>query len=220
MFPECLWVVFSRPQMSTEKEKQLIEGAMSIFMRFGIKSVNMDDVARQLGVSKKTLYLYFKDKEDLLGKVVRRHSSDEQASIDGIVSKKLSAIEEMFEIMHWVLGILNKVHPAVQYDLEKYHPQLALKMKQHRADIVNKCILKNLLKGQKEGLYRKDFNPDIITWLYLVRVESFLDPEVFPFDQFKAANVYRESFQYHIRGIASDEGLIQLNKMMKKNKVA
>jgi TetR/AcrR family transcriptional regulator, cholesterol catabolism regulator len=202
------------------KESTLVEGAMSIFMRFGIKSVNMDDIAKQLSISKKTLYQYFSDKEDLLSRALDLHMTTEESSIKEIISKKLSAIDEMFEIMHWVLGILNKVHPAVQYDLEKYHPQLALKMKQHRADIVNKCILKNLLKGQKEGLYRKDFNPDIITRLYLVRVESFLDPEVFPFDQFKAANVYRESFQYHIRGIASDEGLIQLNKMMKKNKVA
>lgn len=202
------------------KESTLVEGAMSIFMRFGIKSVNMDDIAKQLSISKKTLYQYFSDKEDLLSQALDLHMTTEESSIKEIISKKLSAIDEMFEIMHWVLGILNKVHPAVQYDLEKYHPQLALKMKQHRADIVNKCILKNLLKGQREGLYRKDFNPDIITRLYLVRVESFLDPEIFPFDQFKAANVYRESFQYHIRGIASDEGLIQLNKMMKKNKVA
>ena len=203
-----------------KKESLLVEGAMSIFMRFGIKSVNMDDISKQLSISKKTLYQFFSDKEDLLARALELHMTTEESNIKEITARKLSAIDEMFEIMHWVLGILNKVHPAVQYDLEKYHPQLALKMKQHRAEIVNNCILKNLLKGQKEGTYRKDFNPKIITRLYLIRVESFLDPAIFPFDEFKAANVYRESFQYHIRGIASEEGLVQLNKMMKKNKVA
>lgn len=202
------------------KESILVERAMSIFMRFGIKSVNMDDISKQLSISKKTLYQFFSDKEDLLARALDLHMTTEESSIKEITSRKLSAIDEMFEIMHWVLGILNKVHPAVQYDLEKYHPQLALKMKQYRAEIVNKCILKNLLKGQKEGTYRKDFNPEIITRLYLIRVESFLDPTIFPFEEFKAANVYRESFQYHIHGIASEEGLVQLNKMMKKNKVA
>jgi AcrR family transcriptional regulator len=202
------------------KESTLVDGAMCIFMRFGIKSVNMDDIAKQLGISKKTLYQFFSDKEDLLARALDLHMKTEEHNIKAITSRKLSAIEEMFEIMHWVLDILNKIHPAVQYDLEKYHPQLALKMKMHRAKIVNTCILKNLLKGQKEGNYRKDFNPKIIMRLYLIRVESFLDPAVFPFDEFKAANIYRESFQYHIRGIASEEGLAQLNKMMKKNKVA
>jgi AcrR family transcriptional regulator len=204
--------------MSTRKENTLVEGAMTIFMRYGIKSVNMDDISRQLSISKKTLYQYFTDKEDLLSQVLDLHMSSEERNINEITAKKLPAIAEMFEIMHWVLGILGKVHPAVQYDLEKYHPQLSLRMKQHRAETVNKCIMRNLLKGQKEGTYRKDFDPDIITRLYLVRVESFLDPEIFPFEQFKAVNVYRESFQYHIRGIASEEGLIQLNKMMKKYK--
>lgn len=206
--------------MNSSKESALVEGAMSIFMRYGIKSVNMDDISKQLSVSKKTLYQFFRDKEDLLAHVLDLHMSSEEKNIKEISSRKLPAIEEMFEIMHWVLSILNKVHPAVQYDLEKYHPELSKKMKHHRAEIVNNCILKNLRKGQKEGMYRKDFDPEIITRLYLLRVESFLDPDIFPFEEFKASNVYRESFQYHIRGIASEEGLVQLNKMMKKNKVA
>lgn len=204
--------------MSNEKEQQLIEGAMSIFMRYGIKSVNMDDVARQLGVSKKTLYLYFKDKEDLLGKVVRLHSSDEQASIHGIVSKNLSAIEEMFEIMHWVLSILSKIHPSVKFDLEKYHPQLAQAMKMARATVVHNCILNNLKKGKKEGTYRKDLDAEIITRIYLARIDAFLDPEIFPFDQFKPVDVYKELFQYHIHGIASQKGIEQLESIMKQKR--
>lgn len=204
--------------MSTEKEKQLIEGAMSIFMRYGIKSVNMDDVARQLGVSKKTLYQYFEDKEDLLSKVVLRHSSDERDSIDGIVSKKLSAIEEMFEIMHWVLSILSKIHPSVKFDLEKYHPQLAATMKLERAQVVHGCILNNLKKGKKEGTYRKDLDAEIITRIYLARIDAFLDPAIFPFDQFKPVDVYKELFQYHIHGIASQKGIEQLETIMKQKR--
>ena len=218
MFPECLIGVFSRPEMSTEKEQQLVEGAMSIFMRFGIKSVNMDDVARQLGVSKKTLYLYFKDKEDLLSKVVERHSSEEQASIAGIISKKLSAIEEMFEIMHWVLSILSKIHPSVKFDLEKYHPQLGNAMKIERAQVVHGCILNNLKKGKKEGTYRKDLDAEIITRIYLARIDAFLDPAIFPFDRFKPVDVYKQLFQYHIHGIASEKGIVQLETIMKQKR--
>ena len=204
--------------MSTEKEKQLIEGAMSIFMRFGIKSVNMDDVARQLGVSKKTLYLYFKDKEDLLGRVVDCHCTREDESITAILSKKLSAIEEMFEIMHWVIGILSKIHPSVQYDMEKYHPALAVSMKASRSRVVHASMLSNLKKGQKEGTYRKDLDAEIITRIYLARIDAFLDPEIFPFDQYKPVDVYKELFQYHIHGIASQKGIEQLESIMKQKR--
>ena len=191
---------------------------MSIFMRFGIKSVNMDDVARQLSVSKKTLYQYFKDKEDLLGKVVKRHCLDERASIDSIVSKKLSAIEEMFEIMHWVLSILSKIHPSVKFDLDKYHPQLGNAMKLERAEVVHGCILNNLKKGKKEGTYRKDLDAEIITRIYLARIDAFLDPEIFPFDQYKPVDVYKELFRYHIHGIASAKGIEQLETIMKQKR--
>jgi AcrR family transcriptional regulator len=204
--------------MQNEKEQQLVEGAMALFMRFGIKSVNMDDVARQLGVSKKTLYLYFKDKEDLLGKVVQRHCSMEDESIAHIVSKKLSAIEEMFEIMHWVISLLSKIHPSVKFDLEKYHPELGNTMKRARAQVVHSCILNNLKKGKKEGTYRKDLDAEIITRIYLARIDAFLDPEIFPFHRFKPVDVYKELFQYHIHGIASEKGIEQLEQIMKQKR--
>jgi AcrR family transcriptional regulator len=204
--------------MSPVKEQQLIEGAMYIFMRFGIKSVNMDDVARQLSVSKKTLYQYFSDKEDLLSRVVDCHCSREDESITAIHSKKLPAIEEMFEIMHWVIGILNKIHPSVQYDMEKYHPALAVKMKASRGRVVHASMLSNLKRGMKEGTYRKDLDAEIITRIYLARIDAFLDPEIFPFDQYKPVNVYKELFRYHIHGIASAKGIEQLEIIMKQKR--
>jgi AcrR family transcriptional regulator len=211
VFLRCIFA----PAMSTDKEQQLIEGAMSIFMRYGIKSVNMDDVARQLGVSKKTLYLYFNDKEDLLSRVVNCHCKREDESITNIHAKKLTAIEEMFEIMHWVIGILSNIHPSVQYDMEKYHPELAVSMKANRGRVVMGSMLSNLKKGQKEGTYRKDFDAEVITRIYLSRMDAFLDPNLFPFDRYKPVDVYKELFQYHIRGIASAKGIEQLETIMK-----
>jgi AcrR family transcriptional regulator len=204
--------------MSPNKEQQLIEGSMALFMRYGIKSVNMDDVARQLSISKKTLYLYFKDKEDLLSRVVQCHITREDESITRILSKKLSAIEEMFEIMHWVIGILSNIHPSVQYDMEKYHPELAASMKVNRGRVVMGSMLSNLKKGQKEGTYRKNFDVEVITRIYISRIDSILDPNLFPFDQFKPVDVYKELFQYHIRGIASEKGMEQLEAILKQKR--
>jgi AcrR family transcriptional regulator len=204
--------------MSSEKEHQLIAGALALFMRLGIKSVNMDDVARHLGVSKKTLYLYFKDKEDLIRRVIDAHCIHEQQSISAIQSKKLPAIDEMFEIMHWVLSILSKVNPSVQFDLEKYHPEQSRKMMESRHGVVYDCMLSNMKKGQKEGMYRKDFHADVIAKIYIARMDILFDPRVFPFEKYLLTDLYKEVFQYHIRGIASAKGIEQLEQLLKQKR--
>jgi AcrR family transcriptional regulator len=204
--------------MLSEKEIQLIEGAMALFMRLGVKSVNMDDVASHLGVSKKTLYLYFKDKEDLIRRVIDLHCLNEDKSIEAIQAKNLPAIDEMFDIMYWVLSILSKVNPSVQFDLDKYHPEQSRKMKESRHRVVYGCMLSNMKKGQKEGMYRKDFHADVIAKIYITRMDVLFDPAVFPFGEYPLTDLYKEVFQYHIRGIASAKGIEQLETIMKQKR--
>jgi AcrR family transcriptional regulator len=187
-------------------------------MRLGVKSVNMDDVARHLGVSKKTLYLHFKDKEDLIRRVIDLHCSMEDSSLAAIQAKNLPAIDEMFEIMHWVLSILSKVNPSVQFDLDKYHPEESRKLKESRHRVVYGCMLGNMKKGQKEGMYRKDFHADVIAKIYISRMDVLFDPVVFPFGEYQLTDLYKEVFQYHIRGIASAKGIEQLEHMLKQKR--
>jgi len=210
--------IFAPRKMSSEKEIQLIEGAMALFMRLGVKSVNMDDVARHLGVSKKTLYLYFKDKEDLIRRVIDLHCAGENRSFAAIQEKNLPAIDEMFEIMHWVLSILSKVNPSVQFDLDKYHPEQSRQLKESRHKVVYGCMLSNMKKGQKEGMYRKDFHADVIAKIYISRMDVLFDPVVFPFGEYQLTDLYKEVFQYHIRGIASAKGIEQLEHMLKQKR--
>jgi len=105
--------------MSENKEHKLLEGARKIFMQYGIKSVSMDDMAKHLGMSKKTLYVYVKDKEDLVSKTLFHHCSIEDSQISSICGRGLNAIDEQFEIMYWVVGMLSNVHPSILFDLQK-----------------------------------------------------------------------------------------------------
>ena len=189
------------------KEQDIIEKALRVFMRQGIKSVNMDDMSKALGISKKTLYLFVKDKEELVEKATDLFGQREIEAIKEISAQKVNAIDESLLIKKWVLSILENVHPAVAFDLEKYYPAVSRKMQENRRKVVYKSIFNNILKGQKEGLYRKDISPDIVSRIYIGRMEMLLDPSVFPPQQFLMSDVYLESFHYHIRGIASDKGL-------------
>jgi len=201
------------------KESKIVDSATSVFMKYGIKSVNMDDMARHLGMSKKTLYLYVKDKEDLVRKSVAAFCTKEDNEVRDISQRGLNAIDESLEIMKWVLGVLQNIHPSVNYDLEKYHPDVAFLMKENRHRAIYDSVILNLKKGQREGLYRKDFNADVIAKLHIARIDQMFDHIVFPTEQYKLTDLYKEIFKYHIRGIASIDGLEYLRDKMKSIKI-
>lgn len=204
--------------MVTTKEVELVDRAKSIFMRYGIKSINMDDMARHLGISKKTLYQFFADKEDLLKKSVALHCTNEDREIKEICHRGLNSIDEMLQIMHWVLNILRDIHPSVQYDLEKYHNAIYQAMKSARDRAIFDCMVHNMRKGQREGFYREDFNPEVICKIYLSRLDDIFNPSTFPFGEFTLSELYKESFNYHIRGIASETGLNYLREKLRSMK--
>lgn len=198
-----------------EKELKIVQGASKVFMQYGIKSVNMDDMARHLGVSKKTLYTVVKDKEDLVKKAICAFGEIEDNQILSIVNKKLSAIDEGIEIMQWVLSIFQNLHPSIMFDMEKYHPEVFCDMRDNRHKMIFQCTIANMIKGQKEGVYRKDFNPEIIVRIYMSSVEAILNPRLFPIDSFKLSEIYSSAFLYHLHGIATPKGLDLIKEKFK-----
>lgn len=200
----------------TAKAKKILEGATEVFMRYGIKSVNMDDVARNLGISKKTLYKYVKDKADLLRQAFQAMHRQEEEVIGEICSRGLNAIDEMFEISQYILGLLNNLHPSVHFDMEKYYPELMKQVEDKRESTVFSCMLTNMNKGIKEGLYRKDLKPEVLARIYIHKIDAIFDGELFPPSEVSFGEVYIEFFRYHIRGIASEKGIAYLVEKMKQ----
>ncbi|MEO0404283.1 MAG: helix-turn-helix domain-containing protein, partial [Bacteroidota bacterium] len=116
-----------------EREKEIIHKAAQVFMRLGVKSVNMDDVARHLGISKKTLYKYVRDKNDLVMKSFALEHEMENEAMTSILKQNMNAIDESFEMMKFISQMLNGLHPSIIHDIEKYHPEVFHEMqnKQH-----------------------------------------------------------------------------------------
>lgn len=199
-----------------QKEKQIIDQASKVFMRLGIRSVNMDDVAQHLRVSKKTLYQFFKDKNDLVERMVKSICEDHRTNISAICAKGLNAIDENFEIARFIASQLGQMHPSVHFDLQKYHAEAwDLLQRTERADIYS-CVTANMEKGIKEGLYRDDLNIPVIAKIYIARFDAVFDGELSPSSEHDFQEVTWEMFRYHIRGIASDKGLKYLVQKVKK----
>ncbi len=202
-----------------EKTRTIIEQAHRLFMRNGIKSMTMDDVATQLHISKKTLYEHFTDKNDLVERAVKYISAQNRLRIDAICKQGHNAIDELMEINLHVAAMVGKMHPSIHFDLEKYHPAAWKHLMSTKQAEIYECMVKNLRKGMKEGLYREDINVDILARIYISRFDMCFDGELFPPSEHPFADVLWEQYRYHIRGIASKKGLEYLEKKVKKERV-
>lgn len=180
----------------------------------------MDDVARHLCISKKTLYEYFKDKEDLVEQVMLLEYHEREVSFREIEEKKLNAIEELLEVYRLLNGLYRNFNPSVEYDIKKYYPDLYMKIKEMRRKRMYDSTLKNMNKGKKEGLYRSDLNTEIISKLHLFRIENLTDNDVFSIDEIVSFKVFHEIFVYHLHGLLSEKGRIFFESNFSKYKAA
>lgn len=202
------------------KKKDLLEQALRLFMRLGVKSMTMDDVATQLRISKKTLYEHFADKNDLVEQVVAVVCRHHRATIEAICQRGLNAIDENQEITRFIVAQIGGVHPSVQFDLQKYHPKAWSILDETERTDIHRCVSGNLRKGVRDGLYREDLDIEVITLLYITRMDATWDGHVFPPERFSIPDVLWKHFEYHIRGIASRKGIEYLEKKMKKERIS
>ena len=201
-----------------EKFREIVQKAASVFMRCGLKSVTMDDVARELHVSKKTLYKYVNDKRDLLCKVMEGHCCEEKSTMENIMAQNMNAIDEIIAIGKHVSAKLGQLHSSIHYDMEKYYPEVWGIFQEYKNEYIYSCIVSNLEKGIKENFYRDNLHADIIAKLYLSKIDLVFDPKLFPPEVYNFADVYMELMRYHIRGIASKKGMEYLkDKVQKEN---
>ncbi|MBK9257902.1 MAG: TetR/AcrR family transcriptional regulator [Saprospiraceae bacterium] len=185
--------------------------ALELFLKYGIKSVSMDDLAKSLGISKKTIYTCIVNKEDLILKVLKNHLDNDEKIILQITKESKDALDEMVQITNHVLLFLRKIKPTIIYDLKKYHPQVWKLIENQHFPFIENVIKNNLIRGQSESLYRKDANPDIISKLYVVKSLNIVDEDRFPLTEYNRTDLLMQMILYHLNGIVSDEGKTKLN---------
>ena len=199
-----------------EELKNILLKVRELYMKYGIKSITMDDVARELSISKKTLYQFVNDKDDLVGKFVDNEIVLRQEEICKCFGTGFNAIEELFEISLLMNKLIRDQNPATEFDLKKYYPHHYQKTVKARREGIFSYILLNLKKGIKEGLYRKEINKDVIAKLYLWRSDNTNLNDLFTVQEFGSIKLFVELLSYHIRGIATEKGILVLEKKVKE----
>jgi TetR/AcrR family transcriptional regulator, cholesterol catabolism regulator len=198
-----------------QKKKEIITQATGIYLKYGIKSVTMDEMARQLGISKKTLYTFVADKNELVEQCVLLEHEGEVCRISEITRENENAIDEILAISRLVAGELKKIHPSIFFDLAKYHPSALKMMNSHKHEVVKRCVIDNLQRGILQGLYRSNLNIEVVATIYLATIGHIMLGDLFPESEPGIDLIYREFFRYHIKGIASEGGLEYLHELIK-----
>jgi AcrR family transcriptional regulator len=202
-----------------DKKMEFIGKALEVYMKYGIKSVTMDEMARQVGVSKKTIYQYVKDKNDLVEQCITCAQMMDEELIKIIISQNENAIDEVLAISKYIGEELKKVHPSIFFDLAKYHPKAMDMIKCHKDDFIRDCVKDNLIKGIDQGYYRGNMNVDIISKVYLTTMDHVLAGDFFDSTKISPDQIYLDVFRYHIRGIASEKGITYLTEKLKNNQI-
>jgi len=194
---------------------EILKKVKALYIKYGIKSITMDDVARELGISKKTLYQYVQNKDELVEKVVDLHQAEQDVFFEKIKSKKLNAIQSLLWVNKLISKMMEDYNPSVEFDLKKYHSSVFRKIKERGQKKMFDSVLDNIIQGKKEGLYRSNINETLIAKMYVLRVEMMMESDVISRDEMRDPENIGQILEYHIRGIASEKGIKEYEEYKK-----
>ena len=195
-----------------EIKDRILQHAQTLFMRNGIKSVSMDDIAADMAMSKKTLYKWFENKDQIVQAGMSKHLDGTQCECTNMIKTATSAIDELFRMMEWTKQQFSNVHPSIFYDLQKFHPGTWQLWLAHKNEFILAQIIQNLRRGIAEDLFRADLDVDVMARLRLSQIELLFDSDVFPPRQFGNERVSQALLEHFMLGVATLKGHRLINQ--------
>jgi AcrR family transcriptional regulator len=192
--------------------ERIVSGSEELFLKAGIKSVTMDDIARHLGMSKKTIYQFFKDKSELVTALVKKKLKDDEEQINEIVSTATNVMEEMINMMKCSEEIFSRINPIVIHDLQKYHPDAWKEFQNFKNKFVTEKMEQLLNKGINQGYIRPQIDVKIIARMHVNMMEMGFNPSIFPVAEFNIWKVQQQFLEHFNYGVCTLKGCKLLNQ--------
>ncbi|MCE3295111.1 MAG: TetR/AcrR family transcriptional regulator [Crocinitomicaceae bacterium] len=196
------------------RKLEIIDKATGIFLKYGIKSVTMDDMARELGMSKKTLYTYFSDKNDMVTQIISAKTEFDRSQCVLVKTEAENAIDEMFRVNSYVSVMMKGIHASVFYDLKRFHPEAMALLHDHKWGFVRRMILENIVRGKAEGLYRAELPDEIIARIYVGATDMISDGEAFADLDKTSDQIFNEIMHFQLFAMVNEKGLEYLKLRM------
>jgi len=200
--------------MNEVVKSKILEEAETLFLKYGFKSITMDDVSRELGISKKTLYQHFTDKQDLVDQCVENHLARISDVCNNAMAEREDAIDVLLYITHFTSTLLKQVSQSSMYDLKKYFKSAWDKLENNRKEFIYASIRQNLENGIKKGLYRKEIKVEAVARIYVHLVGYLIDPD-HQHSDIDIRDMHMEIIRYHFHAVCTPKGLEILNERIK-----
>ncbi len=199
-----------------EIKERIIKKARELFFRYGVKSVTMDDIANELGISKKTIYLHFEDKDDIVYQLFLGEMNEDKCDWDNLYNASRNVIERMVKSMELIKQAFSEVNPTTLFDVKKYHPRAWNIFQEHKQGFILENLKKDLTEGIEQGFFRPEIKIEILARLRLEQIEMGFDPHIFNATQHTLVDVQLELLDHFIRGVLTDQGTKIYNEYQPK----
>ena len=190
-----------------EIKERIIAKAREQFFRYGVKSVTMDDIAGELGISKKTIYQHFEDKDAIVHQLMMAEMANDKCEWNDLDGSSNNVIEKIVKSMDIIRKAFAEINPSAFFDIKKYHPKTWQLFQDHKQNFVMDSIRKELLQGIEEGFFRADIKVEILVRMRIEQIEIGFDPHLFPPNKFSLIEVELTMLDHYIRGILTPKGL-------------
>ncbi len=198
-------------------KNKIVKKANDLFLNLGFKSVTMDDLASEMGISKKTIYTHFKNKTKLVEATTHHLFCEISDGINDILSKNFDPIEELYAIKTFVMHHLKNEKTAPIHQLQKYYPKIHMGLKAQQFEVFKECVIDNLKRGIEKGVFRKNIDIEFISRIYFIGTNGIKDKIMFPDQQFPVSKLMDNYLEYHILGITTEKGRTILNNLIKEH---
>lgn len=189
-----------------EVKDKIVEKAAELYMQFGIRTVTMDDIARDLSISKKTIYQYFKDKRELVNTICSTHLQLEAQRFEGTSVESDNSVHELILVSKCLRESMQEMKVNIMNELKKFYPEAWTMYSDFKSGVMKESIMKVIRRGQSEGYFRADLDPELIAIMRMEQVESFLMSNLYPKDQYSLYDVQMQLFDHFIHGLFTIEG--------------
>lgn len=198
-----------------EPQEKILKAALSMFFRYGIKHVTMDDIARELGMSKKTIYQFYKEKDDLVNQLCDTELHVQEKMFDDISNAAKDSIHEIMLISMRMKEMMQSINPLFFMDMQKFYPAAFKRFQKFKEDCAYKNVYNNIKRGMELGIYRPDLDADFASRYRLLQIDMMMFGNHFNYDRVSLTQTNELLLEMFVYGICTVKGHKLVNNYKK-----
>ncbi len=196
-----------------EQKEEILSGATELFMRYGIKTITMDEISRHLSISKKTIYQFYADKDELVMAVTQNELSKQKTHWNNLNIESKDVIEFFVRASECMKNDMKRINPTLLFDLKKYHPQAWASFQEHKKLHIVQHIKETLELGMNQGYFRQDLKVEILALMRMEQIFMVFNPDIFSMEQFDIRDTSEHLLEHFMYGVSTLKGHKRMDEL-------